>query len=311
MTCRLCGATDVAVFTAREHLLGTGEPFDYVECAACGGIHIAAVPANLARYYGGAYDTARRSRLKQVMRTAGYRLAFRDGFPGRLVGLALPSANVGLLTALRELDVPPTASFLDVGSGAGRLLEGLRALGFSGRLVGVDPFLPENHTSSTGVELRAGVLDDVDETFDVVTMIHTLEHIPEQRETMHAMRRALTSSGVGLVSIPVSGGTAWDAYRSDWVQLDPPRHIVLHTTKSLELIAEDAGLRVRRTIWDSTSFQFWGSERVAARKPILPLWRSWLRSAWRVPLDSARAARANAAGRGDQATFVLAPSSGP
>jgi len=172
--------------------------------------------------------------------------------------------------------------------------------------MGVDPFLPASRTTSTGVQLQRRALENVEETFDVLTMVHTLEHIPNQQDTMHAIHRVLAPNGVCLISIPVSGGQAWHQYRANWVQLDPPRHLILHTPESLEIVARAADLEVRRVIWDSTSFQFWGSELVGKNKPILPLWRSWLRAAWRIPADCVRAARVNSTGHGNQATFVLA-----
>ena len=44
-------------------------------------------------------------------------------------------------------------------------------------------------------------------------------------------------------------------------RLDPPRHQYVHTLKSLELTAKQAGLRVADVQHDSWSFQFWGSEQ--------------------------------------------------
>ena len=54
--CRICknseGNRDI---TLREKMFGTGEPFAYFQCAACGCLQIARIPDNLADYYGDGY----------------------------------------------------------------------------------------------------------------------------------------------------------------------------------------------------------------------------------------------------------------
>jgi len=52
------------------------------------------------------------------------------------------------------------------------------------------------------------------------------------------------------------------------VQLDAPRHIFLHSVRSIEICAEVAGLRVADIDFDSTAFQFWGSEQYKRGIPL-------------------------------------------
>jgi hypothetical protein len=44
------------------------------------------------------------------------------------------------------------------------------------------------------------------------------------------------------------------------VQLDCPRHLAIHTSRSMEQAAGLAGLTIAKTVYDSSAFQFWGSE---------------------------------------------------
>ena len=66
----------------------------------------------------------------------------------------------------------------------------------------------------------------------------------------------------------MAGTHAWRTYQADWVQLDPPRHITIQTVKSLGLIAEETGFSIEEVLFDSTSFQFWGSEQVRSDVPL-------------------------------------------
>jgi len=52
------------------------------------------------------------------------------------------------------------------------------------------------------------------------------------------------------------------------VQLDAPRHLFLHTLKSMEILAAGSGFKVRDVVFDSTDFQFWASEQYQRDIPL-------------------------------------------
>ena len=113
-----------------------------------------------------------------------------------------------------------------------------------------------------------------------------------------------------LIRIPVVSA-AWGEYGVDWVQLDAPRHLYLHTEKSLGLLADQAGFRITNVDYDSWSFQFWGSEQYRMDIPLRDP-RSYAvdpsRSSFTSAQMSAFQARAeewNRDRRGDQACFFL------
>jgi len=53
------------------------------------------------------------------------------------------------------------------------------------------------------------------------------------------------------------------------VQLDPPRHFYVHSIESIEILGNQSGLSLYKVIYDSTSFQFWGSEQYRHDIPYL------------------------------------------
>ena len=59
---------------------------------------------------------------------------------------------------------------------------------------------------------------------------------PDQR-TFSAAHDLLNKDGVLLVRVPLSSSWAWEHYRENWVQLDAPRHLYLHSVKSMEVLA--------------------------------------------------------------------------
>src|SRR5690606_13809129 len=113
------------------------------------------------------------------------------------------------------------------------------------------------------------------------------------------------------IRVPVADSWAWRHYGTDWVQLDAPRHLFLHTRRSLDLLAADAGLVVERVADDSGAFQFWGSEQYRRDIPLRDP-RSYAVNPRASDFTAAqirefrrRAADLNARGEGDQASFYL------
>jgi hypothetical protein len=85
--------------------------------------------------------------------------------------------------------------------------------------------------------------------------------MPDPAAALGEVRRLLRPGAFALIRIPLAGSFAWREYGPDWVQLDAPRHLHLHTLASMRLLAERASFEVDRVEFDSTGFQFWGSEQ--------------------------------------------------
>jgi hypothetical protein len=148
---------------------------------------------------------------------------------------------------------------LAVGCGSGALLSGMASFGFS-RLEGVDPYLKEPINAKFYKIMNVDVKTLKGETYDLILMNHSLEHVPDQIETLTAIRGLLDDRGVCRIEVPVADCEAWLAYGTDWVEIDAPRHFFLHTRKSFAIASAAAGLEVYRIVDVGTPFEFWGSE---------------------------------------------------
>ena len=320
VACRVCqDAAPHPRHSAREMMFGTGESFEYFQCGACGCLQIAAVPADLARHYPPRYASMAadagapwRSAPRRLARRARDRHAVLGG--GVLGALLLRLFPDPALSALRPLRLERSARILDVGSGVGLHLLALQQLGF-GALLGIDPFLDQDRFHPPALHLRRLGVHDLGEAggWDLVMYHHAFEHVPDPLEQLRAVRRLLAPGGRCLIRIPVADSEAWERYRTDWVQLDAPRHLFLHTARSMRVLAERAGMVVERVAHDSTAFQFWGSEQYRRGLPLAPgaegreAWDRGLFSRAQMRAFAREAERLNALGRGDQAVFVLRP----
>lgn len=238
-------------------MYGTNEVFSYQHCAGCGLLFLPNPPADMSRYYPAESYYSMRRGLSTLKRQA---MRWRDGsyFHSGVIGSVLADQFPNTaLAALSAVSRDRQARILDVGCGSGELLGSLAKLGFR-RLYGVDPFL-RNTSAPEGVKLLCGFVDDAPGTFDLITFNHSLEHIQQQIETLRAAARKLNDKGTVLVRVPTVDSLAFQIFGENWVQLDAPRHLNLHSRRSLTWAAEAAGLRVSRMYCDSQPFQFWAS----------------------------------------------------
>lgn len=300
-------------------MFGTRERFTYFQCLECACLQIAAIPEDLARHYPPDYyglDDDPRVPLGFVPEWCHTMLG--SALPPELLQADYPHERArDQALARRALDhyfpggLPLETRILDVGCGSGTFLAALRSLGFE-QLLGVDAFLKADIEPGGGVRVMKGSICRVDPAsrWDLIMFHHSFEHLPEQQQALREAARRLEEGGTCLLRVPTVA-QAWEEYGVNWVQLDPPRHLYLHSPDSLRRLAGECGFALAEVRYDSTSFQFWGSEQYA-RDISLYSPRSYAVQPSRSPFTPAqmaefarRAAKLNQRGRGDQAAFYL------
>jgi SAM-dependent methyltransferase len=148
---------------------------------------------------------------------------------------------------------------LDVGCGRGQLLSILHRAGFR-HLLGVDPYLSAEVQVADGVRVLNCPVQSVEGQFDCIMLHHVFEHLENGLEMLIRCRERLAPGGKLLLRFPTVECDAWERYGEHWVALDAPRHLLLPTRRSLEILVPQAGLRMVECWCDSTAFQFVGSE---------------------------------------------------
>lgn len=260
-------------------MFGTREEFDYFICGHCGCLQIREIPSDQGKFYLSNYYSfnfspedsrisplyifLQKQRCKTAMFSKGYKisrlLSSFIKFPTELHirGPVIRRAGV------KSFDV----AFLDVGCGnASVWLIGLKKLGFT-NLLGIDPFISSD-THSHGITVLKKNISELSGQFSLITFHHSFEHVSEQLETLIQAKKLLAPGGVCLLRIPIVSSYVWEKYGVNWVEMDPPRHLYLHSNKSIELLAKKAGLELFDVVYDSMEFEFYGSEQYAADIPL-------------------------------------------
>ncbi|MDH5324067.1 MAG: class I SAM-dependent methyltransferase [Gammaproteobacteria bacterium] len=267
--CRICHNHHHNIsYQTREMMLGTHDHFNYFQCSQCGCLQIEIIPANLADYYPKQYYS-----YNDQEKLAGRALR-RWGDHKRVLDITQNASLLGkFFNALSKpldykdyivaTELSREAKILDIGCGTGRLIMRMHMGGYY-HVVGLDPFVEKNIQYSNGVRIAKETIenfaDSSKDKFDLIMMHHSLEHMPDQLAPLKAAKTILKNTGHLLIRVPLCDSYAWEHYKENWVQLDAPRHLYLNTKKSMEILADTAGFTIQKIEYDSSKFQFTGSE---------------------------------------------------
>jgi 2-polyprenyl-3-methyl-5-hydroxy-6-metoxy-1,4-benzoquinol methylase len=270
-TCKICGNEDKNDFyTVNEMMFGLRDSFSYFQCNRCKCLQIETIPADLSKYYPSNYYSFREEKnpsplRKRLIHLRNKYAVFNSGVLGKLVYYFFPYEKLRGLSQINNLDTK--SKVLDVGCGSGYLLKDLKSLGFK-NLTGIDPFLSDKLVTLNEIDLQKKSIFEVNEKWDLVMFHHVFEHVKEQSETLAKVFSLLNENGKCLIRIPTVSSFAWKEYKENWVQLDAPRHLFLHSLESIKILAEKNKLKIESLEFDSTEFQLWGSEQYKRNIPL-------------------------------------------
>jgi SAM-dependent methyltransferase len=276
--CKICGNTDNnTTVVAREMMFGLRDEFKYLECGKCGCLQIKEIPANIAKYYPENYysylgksedQLIQNSLSKSLKRNLKKKLLNYYLHGNSLTGKLIFSNYKSYYPWIKKNTLTNDSKILDVGCGSGELLLEMYNDGFKD-LTGVDPYIEHEINYKCGITIYKKQLEDLAEKYDLIMLHHAFEHMDQPLAILKKMFHLLNNKGFVLIRIPVAACFAWRKYGVNWVQLDPPRHFFLHTTKSMQILCEQSGFRLMDVVYDSYSLQFTGSEQYLRNIPLM------------------------------------------
>ena len=139
-------------------------------------------------------------------------------------------------------------SILDVGAGTGDFLNACQKNGW--KIDGVEP----NKGAKTIAESKLGsaLYSDLanlkDMKYDVISLWHVLEHVPDLNNTMVKLQELLDANGRVIIAVPNHKSHDASYYKNFWAAYDVPRHCWHFSQSSMHTLCRKFGLEVERIL---------------------------------------------------------------
>ena len=133
---------------------------------------------------------------------------------------------------------------LDIGCGRGGLLSNL---GPQWEKHGVELSLEAAKRASAHGSIIQGDLSNTNyepNSFNLITLNHVIEHLPNPLEMMNSCKRLLAPSGILVIATPDFDSPCARRFGLNYRMLHDPGHISLFTSFSLVKMLEDLGFRI-------------------------------------------------------------------
>ncbi len=224
--------------------------FKIIECVKCGFKHLNPIPSaeELSKFYQKKYYAG--------VRDAGIRRLMFGGKDATLEREWLHRTVYSDMQHVLETHIHKKSKYLlDVGCGIGEFLKYMKKEGWT--VTGIEP---GEEATNIAMKSRLTVYNttledfikknpDFKHTFDAITLLNVLEHVPDPKEILK-MSRTLLNPRTGMICVRVPNDfyefqihaerklkkTGW------WLAI--PDHINYFNLKSLQKLVESAGFRV-------------------------------------------------------------------
>lgn len=132
---------------------------------------------------------------------------------------------------------------LDIGAGTGDFL--LEAKNKGWKVFGVEP---NSRARDLAFEKGLNLIEDTSafnsEEFDVITLWHVLEHVPDLEEQIIELKRLLKKDGLLLIAVPNFKSYDAKVYQEKWAAYDVPRHLYHFSQTSIKKIFENFSFKL-------------------------------------------------------------------
>ncbi|MQP23948.1 methyltransferase domain-containing protein [Flavobacterium sp. LMO8] len=138
---------------------------------------------------------------------------------------------------------PLKGRILDIGAGTGDFL--LEAKNQNWEILGIEP-----NDKAKGIAVGKGIKfgDTIEKlesnSFDVITMWHVLEHVPDVEHQVAELKRLLKPSGTIIIAVPNFKSYDANHYKEFWAAYDVPRHLWHFSKTAIENLFDKQNMNI-------------------------------------------------------------------
>lgn len=148
---------------------------------------------------------------------------------------------------LINLEQSSKGAILDIGAGTGDFLAVAKQNGWS--TTGIEPSPKAKSIAiSKGISFVENTTDLANHSFDVITMWHVLEHVPDLDFQIKELKRLLKPSGTLIVAVPNFKSFDANHYGKFWAAYDVPIHFWHFSKKAIELLFAKENMKLKKVL---------------------------------------------------------------
>lgn len=134
-------------------------------------------------------------------------------------------------------------TLLDIGAGTGDFLVVAQNDGWI--TTGIEPSAKaKSIAQNKGVVFAESLSDLQDNSFDVITLWHVLEHVPNLDEYLSELKRLVKPTGTIIIAVPNFKSFDAEYYGKYWAAFDTPRHLWHFSKYSIQKLVEEKQLQL-------------------------------------------------------------------
>lgn len=247
--CPLCNSRGTFSFQGKDLLFDKPGTYQYMQCKHCAAVYQEPMPSlnEIVRYYPDDYGVYKEipnlkhhSHAKLGVLRSKYNYTHLDA-PRLYRQLSPVISFFRYNDAIRYVQ---NGKGLDIGCGNGKFIRDMNSLGWNFEGVEFNP-IAVDICRKAGLNVFHGDLHDAafkDNSFDLVSARHVIEHIPDPANFMREIARILKKGGRLVIKTPNSRALGRKWFGMHWFENDVPRHLILFCSSNLKMLTERFGL---------------------------------------------------------------------
>lgn len=238
--CPWCGSEETQQYLSLKDYFLTFENFEIYECRQCKLKFTVPVPQELGHYYKSEKYLSHSDK--------------RNGLFAKIYNI-VKKKNIKNKYKYSCGDLK-VGNVLDIGCGVGDYLNYCKSKGWN--IAGVEPDADARKISENKLNvniLRPNDLSQIpDNSFDVVTMWHVLEHVENLHEEIRQLERIVKNGGRLVIALPNHNSFDAQFYGEFWAAYDVPRHLMHFSKECIKNIFKSTSFELKNIKgmkWDS------------------------------------------------------------
>ena len=167
-----------------------------------------------------------------------------------------------------------TGKMLEIGCGVGDFIQEMEQQGWD--CTGIEPSNDAKAIAQKKIKAKLYEPQDIstlsDESFDLITMWHVLEHVDDIKDEIHHLQRLLKKGGRLVLALPNFKSHDAQYYKEFWAAYDVPRHLNHFCHESIINIFKTTQLKLKKTdklIWDAYYISYMSEKYKNRSLPLL------------------------------------------